>query len=100
MRKVKWTSKDGYYHCRMIRDNDPDEVVEMGIPCDPPDINQIDWEAVKRDLNNLLAERELILMADINKPHGSEFLRSAAQDVLYKRLLALYQTPLKEESNV
>jgi hypothetical protein len=97
MKKVKWTSPDGYIHCRMLPDSEPDESAEMGIPCEPPDINTIDWEGVKRDLHNLLVERELIGMAAVNR--APELLRSAATQVLYKRLIALYQTPLKEESN-
>jgi hypothetical protein len=71
----------------------------MGIPCEPPDINQIDWEAVKRELHNLLVERQMDGMAAVQRK--PELLKSAAQSVLYKRLVALYlSTPSKEESNV
>jgi hypothetical protein len=59
MKTVKWTAPDGYIHCRLLPDNEPDESAEMGIPCEPPDINLLDWEGVKRDLHNLLVEREL-----------------------------------------
>jgi hypothetical protein len=98
MKKVTWTSPDGYIRSAMLRDDDPDETANMGIPCDPPDINNLDWEAVKRDLHNVLAKRNLIEMADIR--YHPELLKSAAQDVLYKRLIALYQiTPFKEEEH-
>lgn len=100
MKRVVWMSTDGYKHCAVIPDNEPVYNYSMGIPCDPPDINQINWEAVKRELHNLLVERELIVMADVNRK--PENLKSAANAVLYKRLVALYtnQNSLKEESNV
>lgn len=89
MRRIKWTDPNGWIRCAMIRDSDPDESASKGIPCDPPDVNLIDWEAVKRDLHNLLTERELITMADIYRK--SEHIRSATQAVLYERLLELYK---------
>lgn len=92
MRVVKWTDENGWVHRSQIRDSDPDSAAKKGIPRDPPDVNQIDWEAVKRDLHNLLADRGLINLADVRSK--GEHLRSAAQSVLYERLIALYvQSP-------
>lgn len=96
MRIVEWTDDDGYYHLSQVRDADSDESApKIGIPCDPPDVNLIDWEAVKRDTNNLLVKRKLISMADINK--SLEHLRSIPQAVLYKRLIDLFTNSKQEE---
>lgn len=88
MRKVTYTDQEGYLRTRLVRDNDPDEAAPLGIPCDPPDLDQIDWPAVKRDLHNLLAARGLFTLSDIQRTQSN--LRSAILDVTFRRLLALY----------
>jgi hypothetical protein len=90
LKTITWTDADGWKHRSKIRDADPDESAPtIGIPCNPPNIREIDWEAVKRDINNLLIDRELTSMADLNK--RLEHLRNVPQAVLYQRLIALYQ---------
>lgn len=91
MRMVYWTDKNGYKHRSQVRDTDPDNFAPMGIPCDPPDLNQIDWEDVKRDLHNTLLERGMASWQELNTSQGN--LRSAIQDVLYRRIIALYRQP-------
>lgn len=89
MRYVIVEDKNGYKHKMMIKDSDPDSMAKKGIPCDPPDLEQMDWDAVKRDIHNLLVERGLSTWKDINVLHGN--IRSVIQDVLYRRLIALFR---------
>jgi hypothetical protein len=89
MKKVLWVDENGYKHCSEVRDNDPDSLAKSGIPCDPPNIEEIDWDAVKRDLHNLLLERGLTSWQELNRSQGH--IKSAIQDVLYRRLIALYR---------
>jgi hypothetical protein len=95
MKKVVWIDENGYKRCSEVRDNDPDSLAKSGIPCDPPNIEEIDWDAVKRDLHNLLLERGLTSWQEINRSQGH--IKSAIQDVLYRRLIALYRQ--KDNSN-
>ena len=56
MKLIEWTDERGYKHRAMVRDSDSSAMAQqgMGIRLDPPDVEQIDWESVKRDLHNLL----------------------------------------------
>jgi len=56
MRTVIWTDRKGYKHRSQIRDEDPDESAPMGILQDPPDLHQVDWEGVMRDLHNAFVD--------------------------------------------
>lgn len=89
MRKVTWEDSRGYKHNSWVRDIDPDNLAQLGIPCDPPDLDQIDWEGVKRDLHNFLLERGLTNWQELNASQGN--LRSVIQDALFRRLIALFR---------
>lgn len=95
MRLVRWTDEDGYKHLSWIRDDDTDQDAPGGLPHDPPDVRQIDWEAIQRDLHNLLVERELLTWDDVQKKDGQLF--NAALTVLKRPLLALYREDIINE---
>lgn len=59
MRLIEWMDGEGYKHLSWIKDNDPDTAGPQGIPADPPDLDQLDWNGLKRDLHNALVERRL-----------------------------------------
>lgn len=89
MREVEWTDRNGRRHRSIIRDNDPDEMAESGIPMDPPDIDMIDWEAVKTDLHNALLDQEIITWDDVVARQTA--LRSASISSLKRHLVMLYK---------
>lgn len=89
MKEVIWMDETGYKHISMLRDEDSEVFAKQGIPCDPPDVEAIDWEGVKRDLHNLLVERHMLKLADIKTSTNN--LRSVAQDILFHRLVTLFQ---------
>lgn len=84
MKKVVWVDKHGYKHASLLRDNDPPENAHLGIPQDPPDLSRLDWEGMRRDLHNLLVERELITWQDVQ----------AAQTGIQQAILTVFRSPI------
>lgn len=89
MRRVIWEDRDGYRHASLIEEGDPDEVAEYVIPVDPPDINQIDWEEVKRNLHNELVRRGLFTYKDVKREQRA--ITASVISVLKKRVVDLYK---------
>lgn len=88
MRTISWTDKNGYKHRSIIRDSDPDDMASQGLLQDPPSLEEIDWEGVKRDLHNALVERELYSWRDVQEKRG---LRGAILSSMKRRLVQLYR---------
>jgi hypothetical protein len=89
MRLVHWIDKDGYDHQSLVRDKDPDSAAPKGIRQDPPDMNQVDWEAVKLELHNALIANGLITWKDVQlKGNG---VTGVILAVLRRRLVELYR---------
>lgn len=90
MRAVIWTDNFGFYHRALIKDGDPDDMARMGIPQDPPDLNQIEWEMFKRDIHNILAEQGAICYDDLVRSSSAGMAGAIA---IFKRYLTdLYRT--------
>lgn len=92
MKTVEWTDAQGYNHRALIRDGDLPAVAHAGhgISADPPDVNRIDWEQVKRDLHNLLLAHKLTTFDDVNTsaaPLGAVLIKALKAQVisLYKQ---------------
>lgn len=90
MKKVTWTDKDGYRHISLLRDIDPDGLAQSGISCDPPFIDQLDWQAIKKEIWNLIIDRGITDLSDLSG------LRNAIITPIYKRMIALYRSNEKE----
>ena len=65
MKTVLWTDKDGYRHRSLIRDDDPESEAQRGLPQDPPDLHNVDWEGVIRDIHNKLVEGGVMSYQDL-----------------------------------
>jgi len=89
MKVVEWEDKDGYRHRSMLRDNDPDRLASSGIPLDPPDIDRLDWDKIKRDLHNSLVEGGLSTWQDVQNSQTG--LVSSILSVLKRPLIDLYK---------
>ena len=88
MRHVIFSDERGFLHRAMVRDTDGDEMARSGVPAGPPDLNGIDWEAVKKDINNKLVEQGLFTWEDINRsPMGLKVV----EGVIRRYLKAVYQ---------
>ena len=66
MKRVIYEDKDGFKQVSLIRDSDPDTMAPQGIPCGPPDIRELDWESIWRDINNLLVDRGFTNLQSLN----------------------------------
>jgi len=88
MKEVTWTDEHGYRHCSLIRDEDPDEMAPQGILQDPPVLDGLDWEGIKRDLHNGLVDAGLRSWRDVQQKKG---LRGVILTALRKRLIYLYR---------
>ena len=93
MRTVRWEDSRGKRHVSEVRDTDPDSMAPKGLMRDPPDVEFIDWEAVKRDLHNALLDQGLITYQDIVRQQVG--VTSAVLGSVRKRVVALYR-PVKE----
>ena len=89
MRLVKWRDSQGRNRRSLVRANDPDSLAPRGIPQDPPDLDLLDWDAIKRDLFNALQARGLRTIEDVEAQ--SNGLTGALRSVFNRRLLALYR---------
>jgi hypothetical protein len=90
MRCIHWTDPKGFKHASMVRDGDSDALAHFGLPCDPPDLNQLNWEDIKKELHNLLIDRDLLTWADVQRQQTG--ISGALNTVLRPRIIALYRT--------
>jgi hypothetical protein len=88
MREVTWTDKHGYKRRSLVRDSDPDEMAPQGILQGPPNLEELDWEGIKRDLHNALMDAELYSWRDIQEKRG---LRGAILSTMKRRLVYLFR---------
>jgi len=91
MRIVQWEDERGYIRRSMVRDEDPDTFAQAGIPLDPPDLDMIDWDWIKRELHNTLVEYELYNWDDVVKNQNGANIQSALLRVLKRPLINLYR---------
>lgn len=88
MKEVQWTDQDGYLHRSLLRDTDDDSKPEYGIPIGPPNIEQVDWEGIKREVNNILVQEGISTWADLtNSQTAMPFIANA----LKRHIAALYR---------
>jgi hypothetical protein len=97
MKVIEWIDGDGWKRKSMVKDSMLPEQAHQGIPRDLPDLRQLDCETVLKELHNLLYDRGLFTIADLNKfPNG---LRGAIDAVIYPKVLALYKNHYKSGLN-
>lgn len=98
MRAIVIEDKRGYRRRVFVRDNDSDEMAsQIGIPGGPPDLDNLDWEFIKRDINKALVNNGLFTWSDIQK---SSVGLNAATNVIKRHLSGLYheQARIDKES--
>lgn len=89
MRKIIAPDGRGRKHVFAVRDTDPDSAASRGIPVGPPDLDGIDFEEVKTDLNNRLVEAGILTWQDIQR--NPTALSGAVRAVLVGRIVALFK---------
>lgn len=96
MRTVIWEDRNGYQRASLIRDGDPDDAAEHGIPVDPPNLDRISWEEVQRDLHNELVRRGLFTHKDVQRQQRG--VTASIISVLKKRVVDIYKLDGGEEN--
>lgn len=89
MKLVQWTDDKGYYRLSLIRDRDPEELAPQGLPYDPPDINSLDWERIKREIHNLLVSNRLLSWQDVQRSQNG--ITSIVNATVKRELIILYR---------
>lgn len=89
MRLVEYTDKDGYKHLSYIKDNQSDSEAKNGLPADPPDIKQLDWEGIKRDIHNSLVDQRLINWQAVQRNQNS--ISGIVNKIVRKAIIGLYR---------
>ena len=60
MKIVNWTDTGGFRHRAIVHDNQTEHDAPNGIPLDPPDLDRMDWEGVRRELHNALLDHGIL----------------------------------------
>lgn len=89
MRLIRYTTEDGWKWQSWITEDMVASEAEKGIPHDAPDTSRLPWGDIERELHNLLLERGLITLKDVNDNAG--MLNNTILKVIQPRLVALYK---------
>lgn len=92
MKLVTFTDSDGYRHKSLVRDGDTDP--SIGLIQSPPDLRQLDWTEIARQIHNKLLERGLLTLKDI-QVRNSEF-NQVVMSTVVRPIHGLYQEELKK----
>lgn len=86
MKIVDWVDEQGYQHRSVVREGDDDP--RVGIPADVPDIRQLNWEWIVRELHNRMMGAELFTLHDVE---SNQQLSSIILSVVRKQIVILYK---------
>jgi len=89
MRMVVVEDRFGYKRAYWVKNEDPDSAAEEGIPVSPPNLDNLDWELVKRDLHNMLVDRGLFTWMDVQRAQNG--VTASILAAMRKRTIALYR---------
>jgi len=89
MRIVIKTDRFGYKRAYWVKNEDSDDVAEEGIPLNPPNLDFLEWEEVKRDLHNMLVDRGLFTWMDVQRAQNG--VTSSVLAAMRKRVISLYR---------
>ena len=93
MKLASWEDERGYVMQSFIPDGTSYELAPNGIPHNPPDLSEIDWEDVARELHNALVAQGLITWKDVQRQQNT--LVPVIVSTIKRRLVTLYRK--KEE---
>lgn len=88
MKPVIYRDNEGYIRRSLIKDTDDESDAAIGMPAGPPDLRQLDWTEVRKEMNNALAKSGAFSWDDVQ---GSGLGIQAALAVMKRYLIALYR---------
>jgi len=83
-----WQDENGFLRAVWIPDNRPDLPISAGVPVGA-DLSEIDWQAVHKEIHNLLIERGLIDWNDVQ--HQQTGVTSAILSVLKPKIIQCFR---------
>ena len=89
MRLVRYTTEDGWKYQSWITEEMLVSESEKGIPHNPPDVTRLPWGDIKREMHNLLIDRNLITLKNVDENPG--MLGNTILKIIQPRLVALYK---------
>lgn len=96
MKETIITDKRGYRRRVFVREQDGDRAAEFGIPAGPPDLDDLDCEFLKREINKALVENRLFTWDDVQRsPVGL----NAVVTVVKRAVSGLYRENQKQDES-
>ena len=89
MRIVIYVDKEGLKRRALVRDADPDSAASKGMPAGPPDLELLDWDEVRRQIHNELADAELWTWDDVQRQQNG--VSGVVRRVVIDRIIRLYR---------
>ncbi len=89
MRVITWEDRNGYKRASLVRNSDPDSMGPQGVPLEPPDLADLDWDGVGKDIHNALVSQGLFTWEDVQRKQGP--LLSIATRAVKRRLVVLFR---------
>lgn len=96
MRPVVYTDGKGYMRRVLVLDSDKDDMAEYGMPAGPPDIERLDWNQIKREINNALVTHGLNTWMDVQR---STVGMNAPMSIIKRHMIMLYKIEYNEAKN-
>jgi hypothetical protein len=97
MKYITYMDSKEWLRRSLVKDTDTEQEASLGVgvPAGPPDIRQMDWEGIMREMNNALANAGLFTWLDVQQ---SQVGLTVATNVLKRALIALYRQEESEQS--
>ncbi len=89
MKTIIVVDRFGYKRAYLCKDDMSEDEAEQGIPQTPPDLDLIEWEEVKKQLNNILVDRGIFTYADVCQARNA--VTGACKSVMKNRIVNLYR---------
>ena len=88
MKTITYSTKEGVLRRALVPDNVDESAGEYGIPIGPPDLRQLDWDSLIKEMSNALASAGLWTWQDVQQ-HSVGVV--VATNVLKRALIELYR---------
>lgn len=93
MKEIIYTDDEGHQRRTYVRDDDPDNMAECGVPAGPPDVREIDMDWLLKEVNRVLVSAELFDWDDVQRKPGGV---TPAVNVFKRALINLYRQANKK----
>jgi len=88
MKAIVYADSNGHQRRVFIKDNDPEHMAECGVPAGPPDVLDLDMNAILQEINYVLVANELFSWDDVQRARGG---LAPAVNVFKRALINLYR---------